>query len=924
MEFRDRDYRAEEEAQALPRSRADCHPLSYQSPSPSHRHQVDKLDSEDKNFFDPLRGPDANVTVSVDDVQDFDNASKVGVSSGAASQVPSKEWNSFKRFLMQRFPFSKMVSIFSMSDALVKSGKAYEKSSASMHLDELNDMEKSSEEDDKVITRQEYISRLHELKDEINRAWAAEDRVTSLKLSIKVARLLMDTSVLEFYPTIFVLVTEVMDMLGDLVWERIKQKAEFTEDETRVCTLSENFGASDICFDAKETCNNWFCKVGSVRELLPRIYLELAILPCWRFLHDRPEECLQRVVMMTRGLADPLASSYCRLYMVHCARKLPACDTGYLITCINDIKVLLMRTISTTESPYAYLTDNKKLLVSLMEPTIEYLIKCILNDASQRQLGKILVELGIGKTQLELSGSSPCISIILHHLLKELPTEVVVSNSMEIFDVIRYTNDHSFDQCLNYRLLGFKLSESRSQMEIVNAVVDKVIQVVTEYDRLEDYLTVLDAYMDTILQNQMDDYLNSMLEGIVDRACKKKIVEDELASLQSIMVKLISYFRELGDLFSLNHFLEILDVMYGGSRNVVNMHILSMAMRNGYVCDQTIVKLLFEVSRSLHDGMDLANMKDDESQLPSRLIIRFIQLVDYGEEMEQHLNFLVECRGIFGNLSDLKETLVHSSNALVTKALKGGKNRLSFVKSCVAFSEVTVPSISAHIRQLNLYLETAEVALLGGLVSHADGLIASAMSCLQSLQLEDGSQIHMEIDGILSSIRKLCSLLVVVPGIPDQGATNILKGVLSIIHSLSWMTPRMKTRIHCSLVLLSAALSQNKLPYHLHHSEVLGNDMLFFGDTSYASELISFSEPILRYLVDAIDQEPLQTNRGSMALEACNCIASSFKINDDLLMVCYKLIDTAKSCLSVNDKFLQSTIKFLDKRLPPPSPIQVN
>ena len=53
-------------------------------------------------------------------------------------------------------------------------------------MEELEDPEKFMEDGVKVITRQEYVSRLHELKDEIVRAWHAGDRVTSLKLSIKV------------------------------------------------------------------------------------------------------------------------------------------------------------------------------------------------------------------------------------------------------------------------------------------------------------------------------------------------------------------------------------------------------------------------------------------------------------------------------------------------------------------------------------------------------------------------------------------------------------------------------------------------------------------------------------------------------------------------------------------------------------------
>lgn len=61
-----------------------------------------------------------------------------------------------------------------------------EKSSTNMHLEELEDPQKFADEGVKTITWQEYVSRLHELKDEITRSWLAEDRVTSLKLSIKV------------------------------------------------------------------------------------------------------------------------------------------------------------------------------------------------------------------------------------------------------------------------------------------------------------------------------------------------------------------------------------------------------------------------------------------------------------------------------------------------------------------------------------------------------------------------------------------------------------------------------------------------------------------------------------------------------------------------------------------------------------------
>ncbi|GMJ05078.1 hypothetical protein like AT1G50730 [Hibiscus trionum] len=216
-----------------------------------------------------------------------------------------------------------------------------------------------------------------------------------------------------------------------------------------------------------------------------------------------------------------------------------------------------------------------------------------------------------------------------------------------------------------------------------------------------------------------DGHLKTILEWVSKLASDKVLTEDELASLQSILVKLLSHFKDLEHVFSLNHFLQILDMMHGSSRSIVNMHILDIATRNGHVHDPTSIQLLFEISQALHDDSDVVNMKNDDNQQQARLISRFVRMVDHGVEYERHLAFLVECRGAFGSVIELK---------ILDFGLKIG----------IAFSEVTVPSISGHIKQLNMYLQTAEVALLGGLVSHSDGLIDSAINCLQSSDWMEG------------------------------------------------------------------------------------------------------------------------------------------------------------------------------------------
>jgi len=63
----------------------------------------------------------------------------------------------------------------------------------------------------------------------------------------------------------------------------------------------------------------------------------------------------------------------------------------------------------------------------------------------KRRVNEVLSELGLMKNHQNF-GTVSCVSVVLHHLLKELPIEVVSSNVVNILHLIEFNKDNSFHQ----------------------------------------------------------------------------------------------------------------------------------------------------------------------------------------------------------------------------------------------------------------------------------------------------------------------------------------------------------------------------------------------------------------------------------------------------------------------------------------------
>jgi len=180
------------------------------------------------------------------------------------------------------------------------------------------------------LSQSEYSEMIHRMHEDLRLAWEGGDYVKAIKIAIQCCKLLGVPSVPAFYPSMFVLVTSVLDTFGALVFRRLKRRAEDglsdmarAEGTKRRITLPDNFRPQDIGSEAREMARNWLFKTACIRELLPRLYMECALLETYRFLSEADfAAILTRLSHTVRGLADPMVASYARWYLARALHRL--------------------------------------------------------------------------------------------------------------------------------------------------------------------------------------------------------------------------------------------------------------------------------------------------------------------------------------------------------------------------------------------------------------------------------------------------------------------------------------------------------------------------------------------------------------------------------------------------------------------------
>ena len=772
--------------------------------------------------------------------------------------------------------------------------------------------------------------------------------------------MLGDTSFPTFFPTVFAVVADILDSFGELVYERVLEKG-----TPRNKVLPPGFTHSEVAEEGVETTRNWFYKVASIRELVPRFYVEIAILKCYRLLmpYEQLPSIVERLARSIRGFGDPLAATYARSYLVHKAIDLtPIQAPGLVFSPVMDTFITFERQLSLEANRTGVLKGMSHVKAQItpfeyfgtFQPALEWMLQSLAVYHPTQEMLITLVKAYRQRCKAAL---------LLNAIIDAFEPTIIAANALPMCELIREADATGLSRHHLYVSLGRVLCSHPPPRDELLQVLNDVWAELGNTKSAHDYVAVACQYLALLLAQFGVAEVHKLLRDLLKRVTADKAYLTLLPQLQTVVGTVLraggakaatahsatpaahsassppaSGVEILGALFVLEPFQKLLSLFDRTTavENHKSIMIAFAALPVGETfTDPTLVHNLTHVARQLHDSLDFLSFDDERRQLAS-LISSFIRRVSYGPDFDAHLTFYVECRGIFPSLDAVQDTLILGVASLamrVRSAVKGrhSKKTAAFVKACAAYMYISTPTIDAPLLRIRLHLLGAQVALANGLLAQTEAcfkaavtVVPEALSCAVGLdgaekEPEGNAAIREALsreESLVSLLASACSFLVSVPGHPKHGAFFLALGYLNVIQSARWRLPSSRLSLYARMLSLFSAYAQRALPYSIPHVD--SNDILYAAEPEYGHKLIEVCGLVLQQIDTEIaslaeaasgDDRALATPARKALISACSSlfevVLASADLKPPMVSLAHKLFGLACKMAETNAEAMQ-------------------
>lgn len=644
------------------------------------------------------------------------------------------------------------------------------------------------------VTQLQLEQRITKLKADLTKAWDSSERVKSLKIAIVCAKLLSEAKLPKFYPSLFVCVTDILDTFGRLVFDRLKQSAaEEYSKMGNVKPLSDDFTDLDVGTETRETAKNWFYKTACIRELLPRLYIELALLESYRFLNAKTDfgQILMRVSHSIRGIGDPLVAVFARWYLARMSTRLVHISTNgasgevenalsvqresaqallsdyifslneFLPTSSSARKSINLKPFADTPQVDNATADEAAMgaYLSLHRPAVAWL-------AHQAGYGASIETFKSVMTQLRDWGGSS--AMLLRHVIDGFDAKFFAASAKDMMafcKMAKFPYSPHFALPDLFRSLALAFARSSPPDDFKLPFLNEVWKAMTKTGNPVFFANYAAALVELLLAHFSSREVLILLGDLVKRlnaaglqgqtkgvnsrtttiappealpALEKLltlIVENEVRRMSSSS----SSSSSSGQLIiTSEYFGKLLDMFASEKKSALCRRLLSAFVNvPGNITDHFVATTMFEVARAVHDSIDLLT-PPEETTAVVEIVSAFLAKVDFGKDLQRMLDLLSDCRRSFTHVDALKSAVIEATIGLSMKALKLVKGKHNsktsqFVRSLFASVATSIAGLDDPFARMELSQKAARAALENNCIGQADLLFRSAIQELPEL-----------------------------------------------------------------------------------------------------------------------------------------------------------------------------------------------
>ncbi|ENN72973.1 hypothetical protein YQE_10404, partial [Dendroctonus ponderosae] len=775
--------------------------------------------------------------------EELDPLSKIAaemdaVDSLSAKKEPSKKadekrdktdsWTSRKSGILQKYTTSEKLSM--VTSFLLEGEKVRAQSTkvdkVQHRLEQLDSFEEGPQR--KLdLSQAEYLLKIQQLNKQAILIRLSQ-RVKALKIAIQCAKMLADSDVLPFYPSKFVLVTDILDCFGKLVYERLRAKAVYYKPGGKTpVALPEDFTPDMVPDSAKETCLNWFFKIASIRELVPRLYVEMALLKSYYFISaNECPEALFRLTEMILGIGNPLVAIYARCYLCRVGLNVMTrhSETGYLkrnFECFLETYQHLFGRSATGDLSRQNISIP--IYMTLYTPALDYIMEAVVQHSPESVLSELLEECK------RYSNSS----LILNTIMSGFKPTYIAQRTLQFLCMIGQCTDDGIPLHSLLRTLGLCVSICPPPAEQRKPALNAVWSNIAQLKKPSEYMSCVEIWVQFIARNFSTREVNTVLGDVLDHMVPNRCSEKFPMQLKAIVRHIVAEITDFEALLSMDNFLPLIDLFHDESTKVeVCKLILTSNLVEQKTNDLVTINALMYLGGILHDCVNALTPEDEHRQIGD-ILCNIVNLVDYGRDFEQQLQFYVEARGSFASFDAVLAQLVQRVNLLAVNTrlvVKGLHTRKTgdFVRACAAYCFITIPSIDSTKVRLSLYLLSGQVALSNHCLGQADACFRAILSVISELTPSADTEACL-----LPFVRKFLAVLLVVPDNPDRGILSVSKKLLNVLKNFGWSSANLCS-IYINVIDLLAVMAQEVYPYHIDRVE--SNDALWGSEPGFIEE----------------------------------------------------------------------------------------